>query len=331
LIVDQEDHALSENLFCRLSELELELHPRHRIKTLVFPIEIGDEFYGFLLACDEVHNFIRRRQDFLTRASSQIALAFQNYRMQSIEQQRSQTEQELNLARRIQKTFLPEKLPQIPGYQLAVAWQTARQVGGDFYDIIPLDDGRFGLIIADVSDKGLPASLYMTVSRTLLRAVSRDFTSPARTLERVNQLLQLDSTQSFFVTLIYMILDKNSGKLTYAIAGHNPPYILDSAQKSAKQLPKGGIALGLLEPITLTDVDFQLEDGQSIVLYTDGVSEPTNTKGQEYGQERLPQFLELITDLEPEKVISELLNDLEDFQGGDFFEDDRTLLVLKRT
>jgi serine phosphatase RsbU (regulator of sigma subunit)/anti-sigma regulatory factor (Ser/Thr protein kinase) len=331
LIVDQEDHALSDNMFCKLSELELELHPRHRIKTLVFPIEIGDEFYGFLLACDEEHNFIRRRQDFLTRASSQIALAFQNYRMQSIEQQRSQTEQELNLARRIQKTFLPEKLPQIPGYQLAVAWQTARQVGGDFYDIIPLDDGRFGLIIADVSDKGLPASLYMTVSRTLLRAVSRDFTSPARTLERVNQLLQLDSTQSFFVTLIYMILDKNSGKLTYAIAGHNPPYILDSAQKAAKQLPKGGIALGLLEPITLTDVDFQLEHGQSIVLYTDGVSEPTNTEGQEYGQERLPRFLKSIAELEPEKVISELQNDLEVFQGGDFFEDDRTLLVLKRT
>ena len=331
LVVDQEDHSLGDNLFCKISGMELEVQPRDRVKTLVFPLEIGDEFYGYLLTCDEEQNFIRRREDFLTRASNQIALAFQNNHIQLIEQQRRQTEEELNLARRIQKTFLPETLPQIPGYQLAVAWQTARQVGGDFYDIIPLDDGRFGLIIADVSDKGLPASLYMTVSRTLLRAVSREFNSPARTLERVNQLLQLDSTQSFFVTMIYMILDQNNGELTYAIAGHNPPYILDSSRKSAQQLPKGGIALGLLEPIILTDVNFLLEHGQSIVLYTDGVSEPTNTEGREYGQDRLPQFLKSIADLEPEKVISELLSDLEDFQGGDLFEDDRTLLVLKRT
>ncbi len=323
-------NALGDDLFCKVSEAGLSTRAYQQIKTMVFPLEIGDEYYGLLLTCDEEFRFNQKRVDYLKRAATQIALAFQNRHLRSIEQQRRQTDQELNLARRIQKTFLPEKLPEIPGYQLAVEWETARQVGGDFYDVIPFDDGRFGMIIADVSDKGLPASLYMTVSRTLLRAVSREFSSPARALERVNQLLQLDSTQSFFVTLIYMILDTQSGEVTYAIAGHNPPYVLDPAAKTAKRLPKGGIALGLLEPITLTDVKLRLEHAQSIVLYTDGVSEPTNAEGQEYGQKRLQQMLTNLTDLPPENMISTLLKDLEGFQGEDLFEDDRTLLILKR-
>ncbi len=250
--------------------------------------------------------------------------------MHSIEQQRHQTEQELSLARRIQKTFLPETLPEIPGYQLAVEWKTARQVGGDFYDVIPFGDGRFGVLVADVSDKGLPASLYMTVSRTLLRAVSREFSSPAQTLQQVNHLLQLDSTQSFFVTLVYMILDTAHGELTYAIAGHNPPFLLDPANKTVVQLPKGGIALGLLEPIELTDVKLELQVGQSLMLYTDGVSESTNNESQEYGQMRLQRVLTSIADLHPQEMITAILNDLEIFQGGDNFEDDRTLLFLKR-
>jgi len=330
LEASQDHYMLGSDLFCKISKSESCTQVSEQNKTMVFPLEIGGEFYGLLLTCDEEYKFNQRRIDYLSRASRQLAVAFQNRHLRSIEQQRRQTDQELNLARRIQKTFLPEKLPEIPGYQLAVEWQTARQVGGDFYDVISFDDGKIGMIIADVSDKGLPASLYMTVSRTLLRAVSREFSSPARALERVNQLLQLDSTQSFFVTLIYMILDTKSGELTYSIAGHNPPYVLDPDKKSATQLPKGGIALGLLEPITLVDVKLKLELGQSIVLFTDGVSEPTDQGGQEYGQNRLHTILPSITDLHPSDMISEILKDLEDFQGGDFFEDDRTLLILKR-
>ncbi|MFA5611480.1 MAG: PP2C family protein-serine/threonine phosphatase, partial [Anaerolineaceae bacterium] len=248
----------------------------------------------------------------------------------SIERQRRQTDQELNLARRIQKTFLPDKLPEIQGYQLAVEWKTARQVGGDFYDIFKLGEDKYGLTVADVSDKGLPASLYMTVSRTLLRAVSGEFTSPALALERVNQLIQLDSAQSFFVTLVYAILDTRSGELTYAIAGHNPPFVLDPHQQTATLLPRGGMALGLLEPISLQDAHLKLLPGQSIILYTDGVSEPPNPDGKEYGQEHLAELLGSVASREPEEIIAALLEDLEVFQEGGIFEDDRTVLVLKR-
>ena len=302
----------------------------HQSKTLVFRLEIGEEYYGLLLASDREFKFTRRRVDFLNRAARQIALAFQNEHMRSIERQRRQTDQELNLARRIQKTFLPDKLPEIQGYQLAVEWKTARQVGGDFYDIFKLGEDKYGLTVADVSDKGLPASLYMTVSRTLLRAVSGEFTSPALALERVNQLIQLDSAQSFFVTLVYAILDTRSGELTYAIAGHNPPFVLDPHQQTATLLPRGGMALGLLEPISLQDAHLKLLPGQSIILYTDGVSEPPNPDGKEYGQEHLAELLGSVASREPEEIIAALLEDLEVFQEGGIFEDDRTVLVLKR-
>lgn len=323
-------YALGNDLFCKVREVDPHALPSREMKTLVLPMEIGEEYYGLLLVCDEKYKFNQRRVGYLTRVSRQLAMAFQNKRLRSVEQQRRQTDQELNLARRIQKTFLPENLPDIPGYQLGVAWETARQVGGDFYDVIPLGNNRFGVLIADVSGKGLAASLYMTVSRTLLRAVAREFSSPDRALERVNQLLQLDSTQSFFVTLIYLILDTNSGKLTYSIAGHNPPYVLDPKQNSATLLPKGGIALGILEPIKLDDFDLEFEPGQSLVLYTDGVSESSDSSGKEYGEERMQQTLVSLAEQQPEDLILNLLKDLEDFQGDDSFEDDRTLLVLKR-
>ena len=314
-----------------LRALSLPVRPKdHQSKTLAFRLELGEEFYGLLLATDRDFKFTRRRIDFLDRAARQIALAFQNEHMRDIEQQRVQTDQELSLARRIQKTFLPDKLPEIQGYQLAVEWKTARQVGGDFYDIFKLGENKYGLTVADVSDKGLPASLYMTVSRTLLRAVSREFISPARALERVNQLLQLDSAQSFFVTLVYAILDTASGELTYAIAGHNPPFVLDPYQETATLLPRGGIALGLLEPISLRDAHLKLLPGQSIVFYTDGVSEPVNPDGREYGQVQLADLLGSVANQQPEEIIAALLEDLEVFQEGKIFEDDRTVLVIKR-
>ena len=259
-----------------------------------------------------------------------IAYAIDKERLRKVEDLRRQTEQELHLARRIQKTFLPETLPQIPGYDLAVEWKTARQVGGDFYDVIQLDDQRYGLLIADVSDKGLPASLYMTVARTLLRAVARDFNSPAETLIRVNQLLQLDSSQSFFVTLFYMILDIETGQLLYSIAGHTPPIYLQPRQNKAKSLNRGGIALGIMEPIQLKDDSLKLEKGEAVFLYTDGVSETRNSQNEEYGARRLEDLLRDAGQNSAQSLIGLVTKDLQEYSGFSTLEDDCTMLVLKR-
>ena len=259
-----------------------------------------------------------------------FAYAIDKERLRQIEELRRQTEQELNLARRIQQTFLPETLPQIPGYDLAVEWKTARQVGGDFYDVIQLDEQRYGLLIADVSDKGLPASLYMTVARTLLRAVARDFTSPAETLTRVNQLLQLDSSQSFFVTLFYMILDVKTGQLLCSIAGHTPPIYLQPQQNQAHSLGRGGIALGIMDPIQLKDDTLQIDKGEAFFLYTDGVSETRNSQNEEYGTKRLEDLLRDANQKSARSLIELVMKDLEEYSGFSALEDDCTMLVLKR-
>ena len=151
-------------------------------------------------------------------------------------------------------------------------------------------------------------------------------------LEQVNHLLQLDSSQAFYVTFIYAVLEPKSGQITYAIAGHNPPYVLDSASKTAEHLskPNGSIAIGLLEPIKLQDRILQLKEGQTFFLFTDGLSEPMNDEGTEFGQNRLTEVLAENSNKNPEELIEKLLTELGKFKASGSLEDDCTILVLKR-
>ena len=155
-----------------------------------FPISVKGEVFGVLVAKDSAENLSarERRQEIITGIAQQVALAIQNDRLKEEMVGRERLENEIQLARQIQRTFLPEQLPQVQGWQVDSRWQTARQVGGDFYDIFSLGSELLGLVIADVSDKGMPAALYMTVARTLLRATSQTTKSPAQVLEHVNNL-----------------------------------------------------------------------------------------------------------------------------------------------
>jgi sigma-B regulation protein RsbU (phosphoserine phosphatase) len=314
-----------------MDQIASSLAMREPYSAIAAPILNEGKIYGVLtIHTNSFGRYGTESRKICSTFADYIAYAIDKERLRQVEELRRQTEQELNLARRIQQTFLPETLPQIPGYDLAVEWKTARQVGGDFYDVIQLDEQRYGLLIADVSDKGLPASLYMTVARTLLRAVARDFSSPAEALTRVNQLLQLDSTQSFFVTLFYMILDVKSGQLLYSIAGHTPPIFLQPKQNKAINLERGGIALGIMDPIQLKDELIQLEKGEALFLYTDGVSETRNNQDEEYGARRLKKLLEEAKQQSAQAFIDLVLKDLEEYSGFSTLEDDCTMLVLKR-
>ena len=213
---------------------------------------------------------------------------------------------------------------------MAAEWQTARQVGGDFYDVFELTPGRFGLIIADVSDKGLAASLYMTVSRTLIRARALENESPAVTLEKVNHILQLDSSDGFFVTVFYAIVELNSGKVTYCIAGHNPPYWLRREHGEVQPLNKGGIALGMMDPISLKDQELVLTPGDGLVLYTDGITETFSPEGEAFGEVRLRARLESLLGETASGIIEGIRLTLNDFRAGSALDDDYTLLVIRR-
>jgi serine phosphatase RsbU (regulator of sigma subunit) len=260
----------------------------------------------------------------------QIASGIQNYIMQTIQHNQTLIDRELQLARQIQKTFLPENLPRLPGYDLAAEWQTARQVGGDFYDVFELSPGKFGLTIADVSDKGLPASLYMTVSRTLIRARALELESPARTLEKVNHILQLDSSEGFFVTVFYAILELETGKVTYCLAGHNPPWWLRPEQGELQMLSKGGIALGMMDPISLKDQELVLEPGDGLVLYTDGITETFSPEGEAFGDARFKVRLGSLLGETARRIVEGIGVTVDNFRADRALDDDYTLLVIRR-
>ena len=300
-----------------------------RDRIILLPLEVNQADYGFLVALESGKKTNQRRLDLLKGIAQQIAYAIQNDELKAVQQLQELTEKEFQMARQIQRTFLPEKLPELPGHDLDAVWQTARQVGGDFYDVFRLGDRHVGFVIADVSDKGFPAALYMTVTRTLIRATALDTLSTAETLEKVNRLLQLDSQEGFFVTLFYAILDLPSGQLRYTVAGHNPPILMQTGQP-AVLLPRGGIALGVMEEIQLQERELSLAPGSSLVMYTDGVTEATNPLGNFYGQKRFLGTLNKNSGHTAAQIIQATLSDLESFRNQQPFNDDITQMVLRR-
>lgn len=203
-------------------------------------------------------------------------------------------------------------------------------MGGDFYDVFLTREDRLAFAIADVSDKGMPAALYMTVTRTLIRAMAQSITSPAEVLDRVNELLYEESQNGMFVTAIYALLDPRSGKLEYANAGHNLPLLFRGATDRIEKLAKGGIALGVIENAKYTCHTMDISEEDTLLLYTDGVTEAFSSSGEQFTESRL------IDALQKNKYgsASELLESLEDliniFRQGEPPSDDLTMLAIHR-
>ncbi len=299
---------------------------------MAVPLSAKGETFGIMLAKETMTSlaFQEKRIEIITGIAQQIALAIQNekYKLDFVESQR--IEQELELARQSQKTFLPGELPRLQRWELDARWKPARQVGGDFYDIIQLDKDHIGLVIADVADKGIAAALYMTVTRTLIRAYSQNETSPAAVLEKVNNLLMPDSHEGMFVTVFYAILSKRSNKIIYANAGHNLPIIARKKSGEIELLRKGGISLGVLDDSTFQDYETNINPGDILLLYTDGVTEAFAKNGETYNQERLFEFIKRNTHLSARDLLDEMEKELKEFSADMPPSDDVTLVCLKR-
>ncbi|MFT3893336.1 MAG: GAF domain-containing protein [Anaerolineales bacterium] len=295
------------------------------------PIAVKDAIYGVMLIEEAAGGlrFRTRRLEIITGIAQQAALAIQNDLLQKEMVVRERLETEVQLARQIQQTFLPDTLPQLSDWELAARWKTARQVGGDFYDVIDLPDKKLGLFIADVADKGVPAALFMALTRTLVRAAVIEADSPAEALKRVNDLLIPDTKQGMFVTAVYAVLDMNTHELTYVNAGHNPPLWIKS-DSSVERLTRTGVALGAAEGVNYTQRVIQLSKGDNVLLYTDGLTESYNYEGEFFGEERLIDAIKLNScssagDL-LDVVEKSLLNFVQDMPPAD----DLTMLVLRR-
>jgi len=296
-----------------------------------FPLSVKEEVFGILIAKDD--NFAtnrERRFELLWGIAQQASLAIQNDRLNQEMLDRQRIEREFQLAREIQQTFLPSQIPDLPGWEIDVRWETARQVGGDFYDYFLLPDGRLAFVIADVSDKGLAASLYMAVTRTLLRAAALESDSPSKTLELVNEFLLENSQNGLFVTTFYGILNLQDGNLSYTNAGHNRPVLIRHQQNDTTLLNKGGIALGALPKINLPLYETLLNQGDCLLLYTDGVTEAFNLHDQMYGDARFLKVINGLIGSSAHQVLEAIEADLAEFRGGAPLSDDTTLLAIRR-
>lgn len=315
-------------------EFQTDLSPilkTHYPLLMGFPLSVKDDFYGVLLALDEnITTNRERRFELLSGIAQQASLAIQNDFLNKEMQDRERLEREFQLAREIQQTFLPAELLNLPGWEMDVCWQTARLVGGDFYDYLLLPNGNLAFLIADVSDKGLAASLYMAVTRTLLRAAIIDTDTPANTLEHVNDLLLKNSQSGLFVTIFYGVLSLGDGKLSYSIAGHNPPFIISLSKNKVIPLQKGGVVLGALPNIKLFDHTQTLDHGDCLVLYTDGVTEAFSFLDLMYGEERFINLLSNLKGKSASAVISAIETDLENFRSGAPLSDDTTIFTIRR-
>ena len=243
--------------------------------------------------------------------------------------EKERIEKELDIARSIQQSFLPDLPPDIEGMDIAGLSLPAREVGGDFYDYIPLPDGRWGLVIADVSGKGVPAALYMGISRTLVRANAATHSSVSDTICKANAMITESDHSSMFVTLFYGVLDVREKSLTYVSAGHNYPVMLKQGAIDTILLKADGIALGVIQDIQLEEQKIQLDQGDILILYTDGVTETVDRNDQEFGEERLTALLQENSHLSSSELVDLIKNEVIRFSEGQPQFDDITLLILK--
>jgi sigma-B regulation protein RsbU (phosphoserine phosphatase) len=238
-------------------------------------------------------------------------------------------EKEMELARRVQQDLLPRVYPVVPGYRFSARCEPARQVGGDFYDVIRMEDGRIAVAIGDVSDKGVPAALYMATTRSLLRTEARRERSPRTVLTSLHSLLMELGEPGMFVTLFYGVIDPETRVLTYARAGHDYPIL---ARGSRLELLKGrGVPLGLLEEsmFHVEEQRISLSRGDRLVLYTDGITDVFDEDGQRFGRDRLEGLLQTCCTLPVEELVDSIFAAISHFCGEEEPFDDRTMLVVE--
>lgn len=264
--------------------------------------------------------------------AAQIASALHGAEIYSQELAHETVSRELALAGQIQASFLPAKLPDVPGWQMAAMLEPARETSGDFYDVIPLPNGRLGILIADVADKGMGAALYMALSRTLIRTYAVEYdTQPELALSAANHRILEDAGSGLFVTVFYGILDSSSGTLTYSNAGHNPPYLLRTQDgNTILELDRTGVPLGIFDGATWERKSVCLAPADVLLLYTDGITEAQNAQGEFFDEDRLLEIVRAAEGRSAQNIRDDVIAQVDAFVGDTPQFDDMTLMVVVR-
>jgi phosphoserine phosphatase RsbU/P len=297
--------------------------------SVVVPMRIHDETRGALAVGPKLSRepFTGSDIEFLTTLGNQAMTSIENARLfrEALEKQRM--EEELRFAQNIQKDLLPQSMPRLDGYDIAGTNISSREVGGDYYDVLRLSGTHYGIAIADVAGKGAGAALLMASLQASLRALAHvDF--PIRDLVfRINNLIFENTALDKFITFFYGLLDTEQRTFTYCNAGHNPPLRI-SKSGEITQLEKGGLILGMMANVPYETGSVALESGDRLVLYTDGVSEAVNSRGEEFGLERIEQTASRGADAPARDVVGSLIDGVKQFRGEADQNDDMTLVVV---
>ena len=305
--------------------------------AMVTPLLYGRQNMGVLAVANGPESPPFSPSDFVVfkSISEQSAFALYNAIIYSEANEKKRLDHDLQIARDIQRILLPAQPPPIEGFDIAGINIPAREVSGDYFDYIKVDEERLGVVIADVSGKGVPASLIMAICRSVLRAEARLGQSPAEVLQKVNRQLYPDIKEDMFISMAYLILDHKNDHVTLSRGGHDAPLLYRAATGKVEVLKPPGMALGIdsgdvFDRIT-GDLSVPLERDDCLVLYTDGVTEMLAANGDEFGPERMIQSIRASAREGAQGIIARLTDDVRDFAGGHPQNDDITLIVVRKT
>lgn len=275
-------------------------------------LKTGDEFEDLAVSFNTMAADLRTSIDTLRRTTAE----------------KERYIKELEIAKEIQDTFLPESAPVIPGFSIAATTIPAMEIGGDFYDFIPAGNGRWGIVMADVSGKGISAALFMALSRTLLHVSGGAVTDPSAALWQANRWIYDDSRSSMFVTVFFGVLDPDTLQFIYVNAGHNPPLLVRD-DRVEELCHSRGIALGVVPDVSIAATALDLRHGDILVLYTDGVTEAFDDRNEAFGEDRLKEFLRANREKPARALLDSLVAEVRSFTGSAPQSDDITLVAVK--
>lgn len=299
---------------------------------LCAPMIVKNRLMGIIYVDTSMRSgsFSQADVDLLSLVAGQAGIALENARLYTVAVEKGRMEKELQMAADIQQSLLPQYMPQVEGYEVTALWKAARETAGDFYDAFILDRNRFGIVIADVSDKGAPAALFMAVARTMIRSHAHAGLTPIDTISRTNDLILEDAQSEMFVTVYHSYFEAG-GRSVHVNAGHNPPIFYQHQKKTIQFMPRGGRAIGWFPNNPLQEVPINFQSGDVMVYYTDGVSEAENPRKEAYGEERLANVVLRNGHLNADGILKAIVQDVERFCDGEPPFDDMTIVVVRYT
>ena len=307
------------------------------VSVMVTALQYGDQNLGVLAVANGPKGAPFSQADFVVFKSiaEQSAFALYNAIIYSMANEKKRLDHDLEIARDIQRILLPSEAPAINGFQISGINVPARQVSGDYFDYIQVDQERLGVAIADVSGKGVPASLIMAICRSVLRAEAARNPSPADVLRKVNRQLYPDIKEDMFISMAYLVLDHQHDGVTLARAGHDAPLLYQQQSQTITPIKSPGMVVGIdsgsvFDRLTV-DFSVPLERNDCLVLYTDGVTETLNSEGDEYGVDRMMQSVRASANDGAQAIVKTIIKDVREFTGSVPQNDDITVIAIRKT